>query len=304
MYGGTRGLPAKKIEFPGLPNDKLCGDINSPTECFRAWGLNPEYRYRVTLLVEKDFDFSHSNGEARDGSLGITKLSSGEKRLRFSGSPVTFSTVVKTPLRPDVTVDKADSSHNYIGVYAHSTNSGQSQWLARCDYGRGMSLWYSGVLQSMPTWIAEESSLSLSVSSTHFRADGSKNLGTFNIEMPIKTAQCLWGVDLSRATQAVVSTVYPELDKQEIVTTSALVQGDFYKVSASGFHFSSPTIKVKVTQEDRTVSGKSSTDGSTKASSGAKTSSKKLQIICTKGKVRKIVIARNPSCPQGYQRTK
>jgi hypothetical protein len=106
MFGGTRGQPGKKIEFPELADDKICGDANSPTECFRAWGLNPEYRYRVTLIVEKDFDFSHSNGEARDGTLSVKSLPSGEKRLTFSGSPVTFSTVKPQLHRCLCTFDK------------------------------------------------------------------------------------------------------------------------------------------------------------------------------------------------------
>jgi nickel-dependent lactate racemase len=136
------------------------------------------------------------------------------------------------------------------------------------------------------------------------RADGSKNLGTFNIEMPIKTAQCLWGVDLSKAAKAVVSTVYPELDKQEIITTSAMVEGDFYKISASGFHFSSPTIKVKVTQENRATSVNSGKEKETQASKAVNNVGKNQRIICAKGKLRKVVVARNPSCPRGYQKMK
>lgn len=303
VYGASKGRPNKVIEFPDLADNRVCGTTQLAIECTRPWGLNLDYRYEVRLRVERDFEISHSNGEARDGSLVVSRLEDGSERLTFSGYPVTFSYVIESVLRPRKTEDRADVSYNYIGVYAHSVKSAQSQWLSRCDYGRGLSLWYSGYLQSMPTWLADESALTLRVSSPHLRADGSKNLGTFNIEMPISTAQCLWGVDLSKAAKAVVSTLYPEASDVEVITTSATVDGSVYRISADGFHFSTPTIKVKVEQEKLDHQAQPSQISSTESSSVVSAPInviKKKAILCAKGMKR--VKAKSGICPKGYKR--
>jgi hypothetical protein len=192
-------------------------------------------------------------------------------------------------------------SYTYIGVYAQTTQSGNSTWLKRCDYGREMSLWYSGQLQSMPMWLAQDSVLTLQVSSTHLRADNSKNLGVFNIDMPLETAKCLWGVDLSKAVSASVSASYPELGIAELVTTTSRVEGKFFKVSAAGFHYSTPIIKVKVVQEVSATPSPTPSPSATPTPS-AKPVVKMSTITCIKGKTSKKVTAVNPKCPAGYKK--
>ncbi len=297
IYGSMRG-PGKKVTFPQLNIDRACGDTQLRVECSRPWGLNHDYRYEVILRTEPSFELSHANGEARDGSFTTLSTTSQSAELKFVGYPVDFSYVVQSPFRPASTEDRADVTYAYIGVYAHSIKSGQSQWLQRCDYGRGLSLWYSGVLQSMPNWLPEERALTIQISSTHLRDDGSKNLGTFNIEMPIKTAQCLWGVDLSKEATAIVSTTYPGLAEAEVVTTSSTVRNGVYRISAGGFHFSSPTIKVRVRQDspsDQTKSPIVRPGSPSVASNPAKKS-----LFCKKGT--KEIRFNRKKCPEGFQK--
>jgi hypothetical protein len=117
--------------------------------------------------------------------------------------------------------------------------------------------------------------------------------------MPIETAKCLWGVDLSKAVSASVSASYPELGIAELVTTTSRVEGKFFKVSAAGFHFSAPIIKVKVVQE---VSATPSPSASVTPTPSAKPVVKKTTITCVKGKTSKKVSAVNPKCPAGYKK--
>jgi hypothetical protein len=294
--------PYPIVRFPELANDKVCGTRSNPAFCYRPWGLNGDYRYEVTLRAINSFDFSHSNGEARNGNLTMRTDTNGNKLLSFSGMPVAFSYNVVSDLKPEnPNQQAADISYNVIGVYAHSALSQQAQWLSKCDYGRGMSLWYSGQLLSMPTWLPQDSALTLQVSSTHLRPDKSQNIGVFNIVMPIELAKCLWGVDLSRAATASISASYPESGISEIVTTSAKVVGKTYEVSASGFHFSAPVIKMKVTQDASAPSPAASPASSAQTKEKA-AAAKKSTITCTKGKVSKKVSAINPRCPTGYKK--
>ena len=119
--------------------------------------------------------------------------------------------------------------------------------------------------------------------------------------MPIDLAKCLWGVDLSRAATASISASYPESGISEIVTTSAKVVGKTYEVSASGFHFSAPVIKMKVTQDASTPSPAASPVSSAPAKEQA-AAGKKSTITCTKGKVSKKFTATKPKCPTGYKK--
>ena len=292
-----------KIDFINRDNDLLCGTAEKPEKCIRMWGLNEDYQYEVSLRPLPSFDFSHANGEAKNGKVRVGVNAKGDRILTFTGEPVVFSYNVITPLKPkDPTQQRADASYAYIGVYAHTTQSGQSEWLKRCDYGREMSLWYSGQLQSMPMWMAADSALTLQVASTHYRADNSKNLGVFNIEMPIETAKCLWGVDLSKAVSATVAATYPELGISELVTTTSKVEGKFFKVSAAGFHYSAPVIKMKVVQNAEVKPTPTATPSPTPTVVTTKPEVKKKVITCVKGKVSKKVTTVNPKCPAGYKK--
>jgi hypothetical protein len=284
------GSPAPTVDFLNKDNDLLCGTAEKPEKCIRMWGLNPDYRYEVTLRPLPSFDLSYANGEAKNGMARNGFNAKGEPTLIFSGEPVDFSYNIVNSVKPvDPNQTRADVTYKYIGVYIQTTKSGNSDWLAKCNYGREMSLWYSGQLQSYPMWNSIESSLSIKVSSTHYKADNSLNEGVFNIDMPIETARCLWGVDLSKAVSANISVAYPELGISEVVTTSSKVDGKFFRVSAAGFHFSAPTIKMKLLQENVSLPK-------------VLPVLKKATITCIKGKISKKVTAVNPKCPAGYKK--
>ena len=300
LFASGWGVPAPTVDFVDRDNDLLCGTAEKPEKCVRMWSLNEEYQYEVILRPLPSFDFSYANGEAKNGKVRVGVNSAGNRTITFTGEPVTFSNNVVTALKPaDPKQQRADISYTYIGVYAQTTQSGNSTWLKQCDYGREMSLWYSGQLQSMPMWLPQDSVLTLQVSSTHLRADNSKNLGVFNIDMPLETAKCLWGVDLSKAVSASVSATYPELGIAELVTTTSRVEGKFFKVSAAGFHYSAPIIKVKVVQNVEPTPAASPTPTPVVTTKAAP---KRTTITCVKGKTTKKVTALKPKCPAGYKK--
>ena len=322
IEASSMNAPEPAVHFPDLPSDLVCGAKSSPQLCERHWSINGDYTYEVTLRALSTFDFSHSNGEARDGNLTMKINKNGDKLLTFSGRPVTNSYIQVTELKPENPNQKAaDVTYNYIGVFAHSALSGQSQWLSRCDYGRGMSLWYSGSLAGGPVYLPDESALTLQVESTHLNADKTPNVGIFNIVMPINLAKCLWGVDLSKAVSASISASYPELGISEVVTTSSRVVGDTFRVSAAGFHFSSPVIKLKLKQDasapaivpeaptplpsvvNTPVSSVTTpTQGVSTSVTRKVLTPKKSTIVCIKGNTKKTVTALNPKCPVGYKK--
>jgi hypothetical protein len=100
---------------------------------------------------------------------------------------------------------------------------------------------------------------------------------------------------------ASVSASYPELGIAELVTTTSRVEGKFFKVSAAGFHYSTPIIKVKVVQEVSATPSPTPSPSATPTPS-AKPVVKMSTITCIKGKTSKKVTAVNPKCPAGYKK--
>jgi len=322
IEASSMNAPEPAVHFPDLPSDLVCGTKSSPELCHRRWSLNGDYTYEVTLRALSTFDLSFSHGEARDGNLTMKIDKNGDKLLTFSGKPVTVGIIYVTELKPENPNQKAaDISISYISVYAHTALSGQVAWLSKCDYGRGMSAWYSGVLGSLPTYLPDESALTFKVTSTHLNADRTPNVGTFNIVMPINLAKCIWGVDLSKAASASISASYPELGIVEVITTASKIVGDTFHVSAAGFHFSAPVIKLKLKQDasapaivpvaptplpsvvNTPVSSVTTPTQGVSTSATRKVSTpKKSTIVCIKGNTKKTVTALNPKCPVGYKK--
>jgi hypothetical protein len=70
-------------------------------------------------------------------------------------------------------------------------------------------------------------------------------------------------------------------------------------MTAAGFTFSTPKIKVKLSQE---VSAPAPAASPTPSAVAKPIAAKKTSITCIKGKTTKKVTAVNPKCPTGYKK--
>jgi hypothetical protein len=128
--------------------------------------------------------------------------------------------------------------------------------------------------------------LNYQVSSPHFNPDGKTPFkGNYNLVMRSDVARCLYNFS-SAPISATISVLSSE-GNNDVSTTVTGEKNGWLSLSASNFQFSSPTIKVKLTQEAAVV---------------APTPSKKISITCTKGKLTKKVTATSPLCPKGYKK--
>ena len=297
--GAWWGNQPKPVEFPEFGSNLQCGTKAAPLPCIRGWGINDTVDYVIRMRTPKDWALSHTVGEGRNGSTTFTQGKDGAGTLELKASPArrSISYGIITPRIVD-TKTKADATWSVLNIYPQGINSNSSKWLARCDYARGMSIWHNGNLQSYPSWDSTDQTLSLKVEAAHLQMDGAQNSGTFSIAMPLTVASCLWGADLSKATQASVSATYPELGITELVATTVKISQGTYFLSASGFHYSAPTIKVKVEQIKETALPIKEVALPIKevVKPNLKT------ISCVKGKLTKKVSAVNPKCPVGYKK--
>ena len=131
----------------------------------------------------------------------------------------------------------------------------------------------------------EDGTLNYQVAGMHYMPDGVTLVeGTYDLLMRSDAARCLYGFS-EAPVQATISITGEQ--SQKLAVTSMTEGNGWIKLSAYGFNFSTPTIKVKLTQA--------------KAASPV-VAQKKKSITCVKGKTVKKVAGVNPKCPTGFKK--
>ena len=210
--------------------------------------------------------------------------------------------------------DKADGLVDYWNVKSIPAQNVGSPCLTSTKDLVGLvtsnSMLYSG---SAPVF--RDGSMQYKVTSLHYMPDGVTPFqGTYNLVIRSSAARCLYKFT-SAPVQAVVEVINPNGTNQIAATTLTESDG-WLRLAASGFTFSSPTLKFKLTQSevvasqsptptpkpDPSFSPVSSPTPAPTPSVTAKSVAKKITISCIKGKVTKKVTAVNAKCPTGYKK--
>lgn len=140
---------------------------------------------------------------------------------------------------------------------------------------------------SIPAFDSAEGALNYKVAAPHLAADGSEFSGTYDLIMSSSVARCIYNFT-SAPISASVSITTSDGGVQKVATTVLNERNGWLHLGAYGFGFSSPTLKVKLTQAAVT--------------SPVKPVQKKTTITCVKGKTTKKVTAVAPKCPSGFKK--
>ena len=143
---------------------------------------------------------------------------------------------------------------------------------------------------SPPTFNKDDQSLDYKVIAPHYLPDGKEFKGMYNLVIKSDVARCIYGFSAA-PVKATISIVSSDGTAQVATTVVGERDGWLY-LSANNFTFSSPIVKVKLSQDVAVTTAKTS---------GTSTA-KKSTITCVKGKVSKKVTAVKPSCPSGYKK--
>ncbi len=132
-----------------------------------------------------------------------------------------------------------------------------------------------------------DDTLDYKVASTHFEPDGTTVFkGTYELIMSSTVARCIY--KFTSAPISATVSITSENGEPNLATTLLTEKNNWLKLSAYGFTFSSPTVRVKLMQEAAPVK--------------PQTVVKKSTITCVKGKITKKVTAVKPKCPTGYKK--
>jgi hypothetical protein len=147
-----------------------------------------------------------------------------------------------------------------------------------------------------PKFDKAEQSLNYTVGASHLDSKGDLFKGYYQLNLRSDIARCLYGFG-SAPIQAKIEV--SSSDGTPSVATTVISERDgWLKMTAGGFTFSTPSIKVKLSQ-DAPAPAPSASATPTPA---AKAAAKKITITCVKGKTSKKVTAIKPTCPTGYKK--
>jgi hypothetical protein len=148
-----------------------------------------------------------------------------------------------------------------------------------------------------PKFDQVEQSLNYTVGASHFDSKGELFKGYYQLNLRSDVARCLYGFG-SAPIQAKIEV--SSSDGTPTVATTVINESEgWLKMTASGFTFSTPKIKVKLSQA---AAAPIPTATPTAPVVTKPAAVKKTTIICVKGKTSKKVIAVNPKCPTGYKK--
>jgi hypothetical protein len=178
---------------------------------------------------------------------------------------------------------------------------GEGQDVQRCSNG---SSDISGIVTTNaltysagpPSYNKNEGSLDYKVLAPHFTSKGDLAVGTYDLLLKSEVARCIYG--FSKAPISGSISIVSESGQNNVATTVINEKNGWLYMSANGFTYSSPTVKIKLSQEAEVVVATPTPT----PSASAKPVIKAVTITCIKGKTSKKVTAAAPKCPAGYKK--
>ena len=149
-----------------------------------------------------------------------------------------------------------------------------------------------------PTFNAATASLDYQIAAPHLTSKGDVFTGSYSLIMNSQFARCIYSLT-SAPVKATVSVINTEGQKQ-IATESVSESDSWIRLSAEGFTFSSPLVRVKLSQDVPAASDPASTV-KTEVASVKPSAGKKISITCIKSKKLKKISGIKPKCPSGFK---
>ncbi|CAN2218363.1 hypothetical protein MCEMRE196_01194 [Candidatus Nanopelagicaceae bacterium] len=253
-----------------------------------AWAKNTELPKALDEMIEKEF-IERGRQFAGSGIFGGNETDRAKQAVIDDRNPsFDENFFARYLLWVEVAKDKAYANPS---TWSFRTMENYAQY-EKCIGASGVA---GMVTTNSNAYIAgppvfKDGVLSYKVSSPHYDSKNEIQVGTYDLAIRSDIARCIYGFT-SAPIQASVSIIYDD-GQTKSATTVVSERNGWLKLSAKGFTYSSPTLKVSFTQEK----------SASEATINPVTKPSKKTIVCTKGKTTKKVTAVNPKCPSGYKK--
>lgn len=211
-----------------------------------------------------------------------TSLSSAEKYA-----------LLNTPAQ-EATISDGERPVLYFVIDHLSSIVGGSFWDPNCGEF-GYSVTSHNAIGAGQPYMSDNETLKFNIGAPHKLSTGEMNRGFFTTDIPVRYLDCRWPQNILTKSPRVEISIANTDGTTQIATTSVKIEKGILKVRAFGFHYSSPTIVLKASN-DLSLPALFVTPDE------VKTAMKKTTIYCVKGKLTKKVTATKPVCPVGYKK--
>jgi len=223
------------------------------------------------------------------------------RRYTFIASPFLSTSLnsaekyalLNSPLQ-EATISDGERPVLYFVIDHLSSINGGSFWDPSCGEF-GYSVTSHNAIGAGQPYMSDNETLKFNIGAPHKLSTGEMNRGFFTTEIPVAYLDCRWPKNvLTKSPRVEVSIVNTDGTSQ-IATTSVNIEKGILKVRAYGFHYSSPTIILKASND-------LSLPTLVTSPVVKEVTQKNSTITCVKGKVTKKVTAVSPKCPAGYKK--
>ena len=186
---------------------------------------------------------THVSGKMSDAKITVSKLAtSGASRITMEGIPLTIMVI-----SDDSQLTGSSGKGDYeTREFSMTVSDGRYYPIKQsCIEKPSIMTSENGFGVPLPTFT--NGNLDLKVSAPHFRSDGvTEHEGVYEASIPLEMATCLWGSSITTASKFEV-TVFESEGTQKTSTKSISVTDAAVLIRATGFTFSSPTVRVSYT---------------------------------------------------------
>lgn len=183
---------------------------------------------------------THVSGKSTDTKVTVEKLStSGASRIAMEGIPTVIMIVLDNSTITSPT-GKGASDSRALGM---TVSDGRFYPVKKeCIEKSTIMTSENGYGHPLPTYA--DGKFDLKVQSPHFRSDGiTEHVGVYEAFIPTDMAECLWAEPIS-STSVFDASVFDTAGQAKLATTRVNITSAGVEIRASGFTYSSPTIRV------------------------------------------------------------
>ena len=295
-FGGLG--PMSKLS--GKKAEQWCPENPNNCEIGTGFSFNSEMKWIVTFSMKNDFIPTISTGRIK--LLKVAYESANKKNLTIEFTPLKLDHVPYD--RPDIWIyEEAFYQNDSSALWVHGIKHDLVQSLGKCSTGGGLQVVSNAIGMGVPTWNADNESIDVWVKSPHLATDGNPLKGYLEVRIPREMAKCLWNVDLNGQISGKISITYADSITPEVLTVSGSVIGNDYLMVSTGYHYSSPTIAIKLNNAKKENFAETLAEVQSSSVYSPKKISPKKSIICKKGSKVKKVTSAAPKCPAGYKKS-
>jgi hypothetical protein len=183
---------------------------------------------------------THVSGKSTETKVTVEKLAtSGASRIAMEGIP----TVHMIALDNSTITSPTGKGANDVRALGMTVSDGRFYPVKKeCVEKSTIMTSENGYGHPLPTYA--DGKFDLKLQSPHFRTDGvTEHIGVYEAFIPTDMAECLWAEPIS-STDVFAASVFETAGEAKPATTTVTVTSEGVVIKASGFTYSSPTIRV------------------------------------------------------------